>query len=196
MDRTEQAVKQVLREQGSDVDPEAVDRIYSSAPIEARPRSRGRSWLVPAAAAAVVVALGGAVALGGSLSSNDDLTATRSGTESSAGSVADCVTQFRFDGSAYQLVLGPSVETVRPGDVVGEGTFEPCPGGQGDGDTVQDATGGSRQVHALPGVPTTQAIVLTTGSEGSVLVSTERPSDGWDTDLQAFLERAGSPLAR
>lgn len=99
----------------------------------------------------------------------------------------DCVSLFDFKDRKYFMAPTQVVESVRVGREVGTGSVDPCPG---DDPACVKPT--DRQVFAFPGVPPTQAIVLTnTAGDGFAYIVTAKPPEGWDTGLTDYMERAG-----
>lgn len=105
----------------------------------------------------------------------------------------DCESPFHFQDQEYLLAPGPPHdEPVKPGARLGEGASESCaqygPGDHTPGDGSDRLTE-PRPVYAFPTVPPEQAIVLMSADDhASVLLAVEKPEDGWDPDLRAWLD--------
>jgi hypothetical protein len=106
---------------------------------------------------------------------------------------SDCVSPFHFGGQTYLVgPQPPDEQLVKPGRQLDDGAYESCdqysPRDHSPGDG-SDGLDEPRPVHACPGVPPEQVIVLTVadGSQPTVLLATEEPEGGWDSDLRPWL---------
>lgn len=97
---------------------------------------------------------------------------------------SDCVAPLTFDSRSYNMLMGPGVTFVPPGQRVGRGRLAPCDDGGGE------SVSGTREVYAVPGVPTGQAVVVVGARQrGTIYLSTGSRPTAWDEDLLALLDR-------
>jgi hypothetical protein len=88
---------------------------------------------------------------------------------------SDCVSLFNFEGHKYFAAPTQIVESVPVGKQVGTGTRDPCHNGD---PTCFEPT--QTRVFAFPGVPSMQAVVLTsTAGDGFAYIVATKPPTGW-----------------